>query len=151
MKKILCVILCLCMVFAITACTGEKEEVDLYQGKKIQGMSVDGYTSTIKSLVKSIYAPQSEEEFRSMMPHLNKYVNSTVYTKFTSVAPDFENETFESTIDWRYSVFADGKYQPDGNDRLYFEFDVVRNYKHYPIRLEFIVGGNELIVDYSVY
>ena len=114
-------------------------------------MSVEGYTSTIKSLVKSIYAPQSEEEFRSMMPHLNKYANSTVYTKFTSVAPDFENETFDSTIDWRYSVFADGKYQPDGNDRLYFEFDVIRNYKHYPIRLEFIVGSNELIVDYSVY
>ena len=151
MKKILCVIMCLCMVFTITACTGEKEDADLYQGKKIQGMSVDGYTSTIKSLVKSIYAPQSEEEFRSMMPHLNKYANSTVYTKFTSVAPDFENETFDSTIDWRYSVFADGKYQPDGNDRLYFEFDVIRNYKHYPIRLEFIVGSNELIVDYSVY
>ena len=151
MKKILCVIMCLCMVFTITACTGEKEDADLYQGKKIQGMSVEGYTSTIKSLVKSIYAPQSEEEFRSMMPHLNKYANSTVYTKFTSVAPDFENETFDSTIDWRYSVFADGKYQPDGNDRLYFEFDVIRNYKHYPIRLEFIVGSNELIVDYSVY
>ena len=151
MKKILCIVLCLCMVFAITACTGEKEEVDLYQGKKIQGMSVDGYTSTIKSLVQSIYAPQSEEEFKNMMPQFSKYVNSGVYNKFTAVAPDFNSEQFNSTISWKYAIFADGEYQPDSFDRLYFEFDVIRNYKHYPIRLEFVIGENGIIGNYTVY
>ena len=151
MKKILCIILSICIVLGITACTGEEEKVDLYQNKTVQGMSVDGYTSTIKALVESIYAPQSENEFKSIMPQFAKYANSTVYKKFTSVAPDFENETFSSTLNWKYSIFADGEYQPDGNDRMYFEFEVIRNYKHYPVRLEFILSDTELIVDYSVY
>lgn len=150
-RRLVSVILTIALaIVCITGCSSGDTD-DLYNGKKVQGMSVAEYTSTIKGLVEAIYAPTSDADFQNMKSIFKKYASNNVYTKFTAVSPNYKNEKFNSTIEWKDALFADGEYQPDGQDRLWFNFDVVRNYVHYSVRLEFSVDGDGMLSNYRVY
>lgn len=153
--KIILSCLMVLSIFTITGCnnsvdTNKDGKIEVTE-RKIMGMGVEAYTSTIKGMVEAIYAPKSENDFQNVINNFERYATANVHQKFTAVAPDFEYETFNSEIVWKYAIFGDKRYQPDETDRLYFEFEVVRNYKHYPICLEFTVGDDGLIYNYSVY
>lgn len=134
--------------YVLTGCsTGEQKVAD----RQIKDMSVESYTETVAALIRGIYAPTSEADFRNVTQMFSEYANPEVTKKFSSVSPDFEYEKFNSDFRWKAKKFGDKSYQPDGKDRLYFEFEVIRNYKHYNVAIEFKLNNSGTIIDYKVF
>ena len=144
-------LLVVAIVCGMGACEFGKKDDESTEGEKlIAGMTPEVYKDTIKSFVEAIYVPKSEEDFRNMRDNFLDYAAVGVWKKFTAVGEGFDQEEFDSEIYWKDALFADGAYQKDGADRLYYEFEVIRHYRHYNVRLEFVVTDGKL-TDYQVY
>lgn len=147
-KRLICGLTLIAIVFTIAGCNKKESEV---AKRQIKNVSVETYTETVASLIKGIYAPVSKADFEQVTKLFSEYASPEVTKKFSSVSPDFESETFNSDFVWKAKKFGDRNYQPDGKDRLYYEFDVIRRYKHYNVAIEFTLDDNGTITNYKVF
>lgn len=148
LKKLICGIVLVAIAFTIVGCNNKEPEV---AKRQIKGVSVETYTETIASLIKGIYAPVSKADFEQVTKLFSEYASPEVTKKFSSVSPNFDSETFNSDFVWKAKKFGDKSYQPNGKDKLYYEFDVIRRYKHYNVAIEFELDGTGTIVNYKVF
>lgn len=144
-KHIIITALMLCMVFTIAGC--EKSDT----GDKIHGLEPVQYVNTIGNIVEAIYAPTSADDFRNVREVFSEYADESVINKFTSVSPDIKSENYSSRMRWITKAYGLGRYQFDGRTRAYYEFEVIRNYKHYTVCIELILDSEDKIVDYRVF
>lgn len=148
LKGLICGLLVLVVTLGLVGCNNGEIKVTKRQ---IKDVSVETYTETIASLVKGIYAPVSKADFEQVTKLFSEYASPEVTKKFSSVSPDFESETFDSRFVWKAKKFGDKNYQPNKKDKLYYEFDVIRRYKHYNVAIEFTLDDTGTIIDYRVF
>lgn len=144
-KRVITIILSAILCISCAACSIGKDKGEIH------GMSREEYVNQIASIVEAIYIPQSAEDFSNMRSVFSEYAKESVVNEFSKVAPDYRNETYSSTIKWITKAYGPGEYQYEGLRRVYYEFEVIRNYKHYKVCLVFVIDDDDTIANYKVF